>query len=140
VLSEPSRPQVLEQEAVSIRAFEPPALSDKRRQEIVDRLKDYFAEVDASRKPVSPEEADEAVTEAIRSTRLRNPASRYFFWNGLGTEKTHWYIVRLIRLPRQGTPSGVPAGGQHEQSALAAEGKPQGLKALYQSAWCLRHA
>jgi L-lactate utilization protein LutC len=61
--------QVLEQEAVSVRAFEPPALSDQRRQEIVDGLKHYFAEVDASRKPASAEEADEAITEAIRSTR-----------------------------------------------------------------------
>jgi L-lactate utilization protein LutC len=61
--------QVLEEEAVSVRAFEPPTLSDRRRQEIVDALKQYFAEVDASRKAVSAEEAEETVTEAIRSTR-----------------------------------------------------------------------
>ena len=61
--------QVLEGEAVSVRAFEPPALSDKRRQEIVDGLKHYFAEVDASRKAVSAEEEEETITEAMRSTR-----------------------------------------------------------------------
>jgi L-lactate utilization protein LutC len=61
--------QILEGEAVSVRAFEPPALSEKRRQEIVDSLKRYFAEVDASSKPVSADEADETITEAIRSTR-----------------------------------------------------------------------
>ncbi len=61
--------QVMEEEAVSVRAFEPPALSDKRRQEIVNALKDYFVEVDAGRKPVSSEEAEETITEAIRSTR-----------------------------------------------------------------------
>jgi hypothetical protein len=61
--------QVLEGEAVSVRAFEPPALSEKRRQEIVDSLKRYFAEVDASSKPVCADEADETITEAIRSTR-----------------------------------------------------------------------
>ncbi|MGO9272089.1 MAG: hypothetical protein ACLQOO_17800 [Terriglobia bacterium] len=61
--------QVLEGEAVSVRAFEPPALSDKRRQEIVDALKHYFAEVDASRKAVSAEETEETITEAMRSTR-----------------------------------------------------------------------
>ena len=61
--------RVLEEEAVSVRAFEPPALSDRRRQEIAESLKQYFAEVDASRKPVSAEEAEETITEAIRSTR-----------------------------------------------------------------------
>ena len=61
--------RVMAEEAVSVRAFEPPALSDKRRQEIVDALKHYFFEVDASRRPVSSEEAEETITEAIRSTR-----------------------------------------------------------------------
>ena len=61
--------QILEGEAVSIRAFEPPVLSDQRRQEIVDALKGYFAQVDANSRSVSAEEADEAITEAMRSTR-----------------------------------------------------------------------
>jgi L-lactate utilization protein LutC len=61
--------QILEGEAVSVRAFGPPALSHKRRQEIVDSLKRYFAQVDANSKMVSAEEAEEAITEAMRSTR-----------------------------------------------------------------------
>lgn len=61
--------QILAGEAVSVRAFEPPALSDKRRQEIVDSLKCYFAQVDAKSGSVSAQETDEAITEAMRSTR-----------------------------------------------------------------------
>jgi len=61
--------QILEGEAVSVRAFEPPVLSDQRRQEIVDSFKSYFAQVDANSKPVSAEEAEQAITEAMRSTR-----------------------------------------------------------------------
>jgi hypothetical protein len=61
--------RVLEDEAVSVRAFEPPAISDERRQEIVDELRKYFAEVDANRQAASTDEADEIITEAIRSTR-----------------------------------------------------------------------
>jgi len=61
--------QILEGEAVSVRAFEPPLLSDRRRQEIVDSLKQYFAQLDANSKSVSAEEADEAINEAMRSTR-----------------------------------------------------------------------
>lgn len=52
-----------------MRAFEPSALSDERRQEIVESLKRYFAQVDANSRSVSDEEAEEAITEAIRSTR-----------------------------------------------------------------------
>jgi hypothetical protein len=61
--------RVLEDEAISVRAIQPPALSDQRRQELVEELNKYFTEVDASRKPVSAEEAEEILTEAIRSTR-----------------------------------------------------------------------
>ena len=61
--------QILEDEAVSVRAFEPPVLSDQRRQKIVESLKRYFAQVDANSKPVSAEEVDEAITEAMLSTR-----------------------------------------------------------------------
>ena len=39
--------RVLEDEALSIRAIEPPALSDERKREVVEQLKRYFAEVDA---------------------------------------------------------------------------------------------
>jgi hypothetical protein len=61
--------RVLDNEAISIRAIEPPALSDQRRQEQTAELRKYFSEVDARRKPGSPEEAEEILTEAIRSSR-----------------------------------------------------------------------
>jgi L-lactate utilization protein LutC len=61
--------QILEGEAVSVRAFEPPVLTDQRRQEIVDSLKRYFAQVDANSRSASAEEAEQAITEAMRSTR-----------------------------------------------------------------------
>jgi hypothetical protein len=60
---------VSEQETVSIQAFQPPAISDRRRQEIADALRQYFAEVDAKRRPVSAEEADDIINEAMRSSR-----------------------------------------------------------------------
>jgi len=60
---------VLENEAISVRAIEPPALSDQRRREQTAELRKYFSEVDARRKPGSPEEAEEILTEAIRSSR-----------------------------------------------------------------------
>ncbi len=61
--------RVLEDEAISVRAIEPPALSDQRRHELAEELRKYFAEVDARRKPGSAEEAEEILTEAIRTTR-----------------------------------------------------------------------
>jgi hypothetical protein len=61
--------RVLENEAISIRAIEPPALSDQRRREQTAELRKYFSEVDARRKPGSAEEAEEILTEAIRSSR-----------------------------------------------------------------------
>ena len=42
---------VLENEALSIRAIEPPVLADERKQELAEQLKQYFAEVDARREP-----------------------------------------------------------------------------------------
>ena len=60
---------VSEQETVSVQAFEPPAISDQRRQEIAEALGQYFAEVDAKRQPVSAEEADEIIYEAMRNSR-----------------------------------------------------------------------
>jgi hypothetical protein len=56
-------------EAVSVRTFEPVSISHQRRLEVADELRKYFAEVDASRKPVSEEEAEEIITEAMRSVR-----------------------------------------------------------------------
>ena len=60
---------VLENEAISIRAIEHPVLSEQRRQEQGADLRNYFSEVDARRRPGSPDEADEILTEAIRSSR-----------------------------------------------------------------------
>jgi len=61
--------QVLEDEAISIRAIEPPALSEQRKHELAAQLKKYFAEVGARRKPGSPEEAEDIIDEAMRSVR-----------------------------------------------------------------------
>jgi len=61
--------RVQEGEEISVRAIQPPALSDPRRKELVEDLTRYFAEVDAQRQPVSPEEADVIIDEALRSTR-----------------------------------------------------------------------
>jgi hypothetical protein len=61
--------RILEEEAISVRAIESPALSDRQRQEMAEDLRKYFAEVDARRKPGSAEEAEEILTEAIRSSR-----------------------------------------------------------------------
>jgi hypothetical protein len=60
---------VLEGEEISVRAIQPPALSDQRRKELVEDLKKYFAEVDARRQPGSAEEAEEILNEAMRSVR-----------------------------------------------------------------------
>jgi hypothetical protein len=62
--------RILEDEAISVRAIEPPALSDERRHELVEQLKKYFAEVDARRQPGSQEEAEDIINEAMRSVRL----------------------------------------------------------------------
>jgi len=60
---------VLEDEEISVRAIQPPALSDQGRKELVEELRKYFAEVDARRGPGSPEEAEEILDEAMRSVR-----------------------------------------------------------------------
>ena len=61
--------QVLDNEAISIRAIEPPALSDQQRQEQAAELRKYFSEVDARRKSGSSGQAEEILAEAIRSSR-----------------------------------------------------------------------
>jgi hypothetical protein len=61
--------QLLESEDISVRAFEPAPVSDQRRREIADELRKYFAEVDANRRDVSDEEAEEIIDEALRTTR-----------------------------------------------------------------------
>jgi hypothetical protein len=61
--------RVLESEAISVRAIEPPTLSDQQRTEILRGLEAYFAQVDAQRQSASPEEAEAIINEALRSTR-----------------------------------------------------------------------
>ena len=60
---------ILEHEAISIRAIEPPALSEERKHELIEQLKKYFAEIDARRMPGSPEEAEDIINEAMKSVR-----------------------------------------------------------------------
>jgi hypothetical protein len=59
---------VLETESISVSAIDS-AEQLRKRKEAVEDLKRYFAEVDARRKPCSAEEAEEILTEAIRSVR-----------------------------------------------------------------------
>jgi hypothetical protein len=61
--------RVQEDEAVSVRTFEPVTISHHRKLEIANELRRYFAEVDAARKPVSEEETEEIIIEAMRSVR-----------------------------------------------------------------------
>jgi hypothetical protein len=60
---------VLDDEAISVRAIEPPVLSDQQKHELAEHLRKYFAEADARRHPGSAEEAEDILTEAIRSSR-----------------------------------------------------------------------
>lgn len=61
--------RVLEDESISIRAIESPHLTEEQKHELVERLKKYFAEVDARRQPGSQEEAEDIINEAMRSVR-----------------------------------------------------------------------
>ena len=61
--------EIPDSEAVSIRAFEPAPVSPERKREIVAELKKYYAEVDASMNQVSEQEAEDIITEAMRSVR-----------------------------------------------------------------------
>lgn len=61
--------RVEDSESVSVRTFEPASVSPERKLEVSSELKKYFAEVDASRKPVSDEETEDIINEAMRSVR-----------------------------------------------------------------------
>lgn len=61
--------RVLDDEAISVRAVKPPALSDQEKLELAEQLREYFAEVDAHRHPGSAEEAEGILTDALRSSR-----------------------------------------------------------------------
>lgn len=61
---------ISDQEDVSIRVLQPlPEISPDRRRQILEQLRSYFQRIDAQRKPVSAEEADEIINEALRSSR-----------------------------------------------------------------------
>ena len=65
---------VADDDAVSIKSIRasaiPPAeLSLEERKEALEKLDRYFAKVDARRQPVSEEEEEAIITEALRSTR-----------------------------------------------------------------------
>jgi hypothetical protein len=61
--------RLLDEEAISVRLIEPPALSDQQKRELAEQLRKYFAEIDVRRRPASKEEAEDILTEAIRSSR-----------------------------------------------------------------------
>ncbi len=63
-----------EDESVSIKSIRPsaiipPSLTPEERKEAVKKLHQYFAKVDAQRKPVSAEEEEAIINEALRSVR-----------------------------------------------------------------------
>ena len=61
---------IAEQEDISIRVLPQSAeVSPARRREIVAGLEAHFAQVDAQRQPASPQEANDAIDEALRSIR-----------------------------------------------------------------------
>jgi Asp-tRNA(Asn)/Glu-tRNA(Gln) amidotransferase A subunit family amidase len=56
-------------EAVSVRTFEPAIVPRRRKSEIAEELRKYFAEVDASSTPATEDEVEDLITEAMRSVR-----------------------------------------------------------------------
>jgi hypothetical protein len=65
---------VAEDESVSIKGIRPSGILPSRiapgqRQEALEKLHQYFAKVDAQRKPVSEAEEEQIINEALRSTR-----------------------------------------------------------------------
>jgi hypothetical protein len=63
---------IAEQEEVSIRVLpQAPRVPPERRREIISGLQKHFARIDAQRRPVPCQEADEIINEALRSTRPR---------------------------------------------------------------------
>ena len=63
-----------EDEAVSIKSIRPSAiipsrLSPQERAEAIEKLRQYFAKVDAQRNPVSEVEEEAIINEALRSVR-----------------------------------------------------------------------
>jgi len=60
---------ISDRETVTVNAFEEPTISDEGREEIALELERLFAEIDAQRPPISPEDAEEIINEAMRSSR-----------------------------------------------------------------------
>ncbi len=60
---------IVDDEAISVFAIHPSVISSKRKKEVATQLEQYFAKVDARRQPVSTEEAEEIIDEAMRSAR-----------------------------------------------------------------------
>lgn len=62
--------RVYDDEQISVRAFSSPVgVGTDERTAAIDWLNGYFAEVDARRQPVSDEEEDAIIDEALRSVR-----------------------------------------------------------------------
>jgi hypothetical protein len=61
--------QILEAEAISLRAFAPPPVDSPERQTAVEKLR-RFLEGDRPRAGISDEEGEAALLEALRSERL----------------------------------------------------------------------
>lgn len=76
-------------EAVSVRAIEQARIIPKERLKIANDLKKYFIETDATRKPISESEQEDAITEAMRNVRprFRPPQHETHF---LRDKTPHW--------------------------------------------------
>jgi hypothetical protein len=62
--------RVSDKESVSVKVFAPSSrLSEEERSAAIEKLNQYFAHVDANRQPVSDEEEDAVINEALRSVR-----------------------------------------------------------------------
>ena len=61
--------QILEAEAISLRAFEPPPVAAAERQAAAGKLRKFLEEADRPRAGVSDEQVEAALLEAIRSER-----------------------------------------------------------------------
>ncbi len=61
---------VADNQSVSVKAFTPsPLLTDVERKAAIEKLNKYFARIDANRQPLSDEEEDAIISEALRSVR-----------------------------------------------------------------------
>jgi hypothetical protein len=61
--------RVLPSETVGLRIFELAPNCPQRRAEVAGDLRRYFAEVDASRQPVSEQDVENIINEAMTSVR-----------------------------------------------------------------------